>query len=177
MLRLDKYGKAWRDYLFAVSPYDAPERDLEDFITRVSIIDDSREEWMTSLFLLTEPNEEVIKECQEEITFQRDAIRPMLKEFSEYCIENGLEISQKELFIEDNLNLICMKGMESELLVIYRQWEPIAKAAKSVWERFCDSDSYEGLEYLQEDFFKSFMDEIYENRTVRDLILNKGKKQ
>lgn len=176
MLRLNEEGKAWRDYLFAVSPYDAPERDLEDFITRVSIIDDSREEWMTSLFLLAEPDEEVIKECQEEIAFQRDAIHPMLKEFSEYCIENGLEISQKE-FIEYNLNLICMKGMESELLAIYQQWEPIAKAAKNVWEKFCDSDSYEGLEYVQEDFFKSFMDGICENQIARDLILNKGKKQ
>lgn len=168
MYRLNEYGKAWRDYLYALDGLnEAVERDIEDFETRISLIDDSKED-MISEFLSDVPDIEIIEDCKKEIQYQKEQLLPMIKEYSEYCKDIGLE----ELEPEDVLSEICNKGSDSELFIILSEWKEVAKAAHNIWHNV--SNRYGGsLDCAKEDFCKAFMDEMYENRTVRNLMMEK----
>lgn len=168
MQRLYETGIAWRNYLFANS--DSIEKDIEDFKIRVSLIGDAKEQWMETL-LANEPNQDLIEECQEEIKFQKENLKPMFQEFVDYC--NGRNIKTD---VEEVLDDICLHDINSRMYIICCDWEDIGKEAESLWNQLNEL-SEEDLHYLKDDFCKLFMDTMRSNEPIRKMIMNKGQER
>ena len=165
MIQLNESGFAWRNYLFA--NHDSYEKDIGDFKIRVELIGDSKEQWMEEL-LKQEPNEELIKECKEDITFQKEQLTPMLQEFVEYCIDRNIETET----VEEMLENICQHDYNNEMYRIIEEWEDIGKAADDMWD-ILDDRYGRGLNYMRDDLCELFMDTVQNSELVRNQMLNK----
>ena len=163
MLNLNEPALAWRNYLFA--NHAGHENAGDHFKTRVSLIDDAKEQWMEEL-LKQEPNEDLIKECKEEIAFQKEQLAPILQEYVEYCKYRHIETGTVEEMLED----ICQHGSNDITFRIFEDWEDIAEAAGKLWETLWDK-SDEGISCSMDIFYESFMDK-FQNEKARKIFLS-----
>jgi len=153
MRRLNEVGKSWRNYLYA--NYDGVFNEVEDFVLRVGIINDSMEELLDTM-LEDEPDNQLVKECKEEITFQRESLRNIAKEFADY--HNNVLEHKIEIFQDVILNEFCKREIDNYYYQIAKERESLGGRAHKIWDRL--NDNYgDGLRYIHDDLCKMILDE------------------
>jgi hypothetical protein len=155
MKRLTEVGESWRDYLYA--NHNGYYNDVKDFITRVHLISDSQEQLLETM-LEDEPNMELVKECKEEIAFQRGQLEDIAKEFVDYY--NSNIPSKQKLITDDILNDLCKEGTNDYLYEIATEWQEWGNKVHRIWDNLDDSYG-RGLNYIHDDLCKLVMKEVY----------------
>ena len=163
MMRLNEEGKAVRDFLFANNDSVIDTDDIEMII---DIIENAKEDWINEVVkeaVTGSSDGDVINGCKEEIEYQRERLKPYIKELAAYCDEHNILIDEKEV-----LDHICQYGTKSSLYRIITEWKDIAEFADNIWDRI--EDSYgRGLGYLRDDMCKYIMDELEYKADIRKL--------
>ncbi len=152
MRALIGYGREWRNYLYANS--SAFHNDVNDFLIRVQLISDSHADILETM-MLVEPNMELVKECKDEIQFQINMLRDMLKEFILYANPTeGIELSADEL-----LDGLCNHGVDDYLYQIADDWKEFGEKARELFSKLNDLHS-NVFNYIQDDLCKLILDDF-----------------
>lgn len=125
MRRLTAFTYVWRNYLYANQ--EGLFNDPDDFLTRMSLIQDSKEEILNQA-LSSKPDQDIIYAAKEEIAFQLDSMEGMIQEFSQYADKYHLEQSPEKLqeyFKEDVVK-------NDNLYAVASEWYEYAENAKEV---------------------------------------------
>lgn len=153
MRRLTPFTLIWRNFLYANQ--DGNANDPKEFLTRMSLIQNSREEILEQM-LKPKPDLFVVGVAKEEIEFQLENLEEMLQEFSRYAKEyhfyESMELLQKEV-CED----LQSAGTESELYIIAEEWNEYAANATKVIQEMPESL---GFSVRQQDYLIEQMMEL-----------------
>lgn len=153
---LNEYGEAWRNYLYANS--NGERNDVKDFMIRLQLISDSHDQILETL-LGTDPNVELIKECKDEIAFQREQLIYIVAEFIDYYFDNALK--KEQVNPNDILNDLCIMGTKHILYELAEEWQTWGEKAQRISGKLnvlygC------GLDYIHDDLSKLIFKEVYE---------------
>ncbi len=128
MRRLTPLTLVWRNFLYANK--DGHANDPEEFVTRVSLIQNGRDSILEQM-LKEEPDMFLVGVEKEEIAFQLENLEEMLQEFSKYAeryhFYDSLELLQKEI-----CEGLQREGMESEFYIVTQDWQEYADNALRV---------------------------------------------
>lgn len=153
MRRLNPFTFIWRNFLYANK--NGQKNDSEDFLTRVSLIQDARDAILEQM-IKPEPDLFLVGVAKEEIAFQLENLEEMLQEFSRYAKEyhfyESMELLQKEV-CED----LQSAGTESELYIIAEEWNEYAANATKVIQEMPESP---GFSVRQQDYLIEQMMEL-----------------
>ncbi len=138
MRRLTPFTLIWRNFLYANQ--DGNANDPKEFLTRMLLIQNSREEILEQM-LKPKPDLFVVGVAKEEIEFQLENLEEMMQEFSRYAKEyhfyETMELLQKEV-CED----LQSAGTESELYIIAEEWNEYAANATRVIQEMPESPDF-----------------------------------
>lgn len=128
MRRLTPLTLVWRNFLYANQ--DGYANDPEEFMTRVSLIQNERDSILEQM-LKEEPDMFLVEAAKEEIAFQVENLEEIIQEFSNYAeryhFYDSLELLQKEI-----CEGLRHGGMESELYIVTQDWQEYAANALRV---------------------------------------------
>lgn len=128
MRRLTPLTLVWRNFLYANQ--DGYANDPEEFMTRVSLIQNERDSILEQM-LKEEPDMFLVEAAKEEIAFQVENLEEIIQEFSNYAeryhFYDSLELLQKEI-----CEGLQREGMESELYIVTQDWQEYADNALRV---------------------------------------------
>lgn len=128
MRQLTPLTLVWRNFLYANQ--DGYANDPEEFMTRISLIQDERDSILEQM-LKPEPDLFLVEVAKQEIAFQLDNLEDMIQEFSQYAegyhFYESIGLLQKEV-CED----LQSAGTESELYIIVEEWQEYAANARKV---------------------------------------------
>lgn len=160
MRRLTKFGRAWRNYLYANC--DGIHNDAEDFIIRVQLISDNKEELMDAM-LMDSPDMILVDECKAEVAFQRVQLQEMINEFIEFCKDsNNYTISDVYdiLTLDDILTDLCGEDIHNYLYEIAEEWKEWGEKVHTIWE-VLKSNYGDSLINIHDSVCRLIMDEVY----------------
>lgn len=150
---LTELGAAWRNYLYANR--DGKFNDAEDFLIRVELITDSHSQILETM-LENEPNMDLVKECKDEIAYQRNQLEDMVKEFVEFANLPADYTQSSDEILTD----LCDAGSASYLYEIASDWKEWGVKVNRISERLNDSYGY-GIGYVHDELCKLIMEEVY----------------
>ncbi len=126
MRRLTPLTLVWRNYLYANK--DGYYNDSEDFLARVSLIQDEKD-YLGTEILKEDPDWKTIQLSKEEIGYQIENLEDMAKDFSEYAKYFLPEPDNlQDLFLDDIKN----HGTESDFYQVAVDWQEYANRADEV---------------------------------------------
>jgi len=165
MKKLTEIEKLWRDYLYA--NHDGVYNDVENFMIRISLINDSREALLETM-LEDEPNMELVKECKEEIAFQKEQLEDIVKELIEYDSHNNGIFPDKQKEINVIIDDLCREGSIDSFYRIAEEWQSWGERTHRIWYEL--NECYNGkLYHIHDDLCKLIMEEIYNSLTKERL--------
>lgn len=166
MRRLTTFGRAWRNYLFAYN--DGIHNDTKDFIVRVQLIKDDKEQ-LTDAMLMDNPDMELVGTCKSEIAFQKDQLQDMINEFIKFCKESSnypASHADEMLTLDDILTDLCGEDIHSYLYEIADEWKEWGEKVHRIWDVL--NDNYgNGHYYIHDDLCRLIMDEVYGNKDAK----------
>lgn len=155
MRRLNSVSEAWRNYLYANG--DSHLNDVDNFFTRMELITGSQEQILETM-LLNEPDMQLVRECKEEIAFQREELKEMVTDFCNYY-ENCVSSKEQAVLPEEILDELCISGINGCLYEVAKDWEKLGKRAYLIWDKLNDSYSG-GVSYIRDDLCKAVFEII-----------------
>lgn len=153
MRRLTDLGKSWINYLFAND--DGEHNDIQDFLVRVSLINNSHVQILETM-LDDIPNMDLVKECKDEIAFQRFQLEDMMNEFVDFT---NLPVDER-LSADEILTDLCDAGTNSYLYEIASEWQEWGEKAHRIWDKLNDCYGH-GLHYIHNDLCRLIMVEVH----------------
>lgn len=126
MRRLTTLTKLCRNYLFA-NQEALDKQYVKEIGTRLQLISDAKEQLFEALLKedSDSESEQTIEDCKAEIKYQLEILNDFAEDFTQYCVENGLEAAKEDIL--ESLDL--SSGTESELYQICYDWEIVGTRA------------------------------------------------
>lgn len=131
MRRLTPLTLVWMNYLYANSSGIFCEP--EDFLTRVSIIQDEKDEIWEQLSVKTYPDEDQMQMSREEIENQIEGMKDMAQEFAEYAEPY---FHGQDLVMQDLLEDVKKNGENSEYYMVANDYHEHAYTADKILEKY-----------------------------------------
>ncbi len=153
MKRLGVVETEWRNYFYA--NIDGTYNDIKNFMVRVELISDSHEQIVEGVL---KDNSELVRECKEEIMFQKEQLKETITEFIEFCMSNA--DSDIETDTEEILMDIADNGTSSIFYIVVDDWKNWGNKSNEIWKSL-NTNHKNDLNYIHDDLCKLIMQEVY----------------
>lgn len=168
MRRLTPLTWVWMNYIYANS--SGIFCDPEDFLTRVRIIQDEKDEIWEQLSVKTYPDEAQMQMSREEIENQIEGIKDMAQEFAEYAKPYFPEpyFHGQDSVMEDLLVDVKKHGENSEYYIVAENYHELAYTAEQMLQEYLSQFDTVSHTEREIDFLKQKMIELQMSPKARE---------